>query len=147
MVQDWGYDYIYLRHECAITRVNLKNHSYRDLTHMPIEEFNFGSLECSTESTEQANNPNLWICGASRLSMQAGSSHWRQEVEKEDYIPCKFPEELMEPLEWMHCLITLDANVTRLGPKFCDEEGYDIHPLNMISIVNSVEEETPISNL
>ena len=27
MVQDWGYDYIYLRHKCAITRVNLKNHA------------------------------------------------------------------------------------------------------------------------
>ena len=59
MVQNWGYDYIYLRHECAITRVNLKNHSYRDVTHMPMEEFDFGSFECSTESTEQADNPNL----------------------------------------------------------------------------------------
>ena len=59
MVQDWGYDYIDLRHESAITRVNLKNHSYRDVTHMPMEEFDFGSFDCSTESTEQANNPNL----------------------------------------------------------------------------------------
>ena len=53
----------------------------------------------------------------------------------------------MEPVEWMHYLITLDANVPRPGPKFYDEEGYDIHPFNMISLVNSVEEETPISNL
>ena len=53
----------------------------------------------------------------------------------------------MEPVEWMHCLITLDTSVTRPGPKFCDEEGYDIHPLKMIIIVNFVEKETPISNL
>ena len=53
----------------------------------------------------------------------------------------------MELVEWMHCLITLDTNVVRLGPKFWDEEGYDIHLLNMISIVESVEKKTPISNL
>ena len=82
------------------------------------------------------------------MSMQIDGSQWCQEVEKEDYIPCKFLEELMEPLEWMHCLITLDANVPRPGPKFCDEEGYDIHPFNMISVVSFVEGESkPISNL
>ena len=27
MVHDWGYDYIYLRHECAITRVNLNEYA------------------------------------------------------------------------------------------------------------------------
>ena len=37
--------------------------------------------------------------------------------------------------------------VLRPRPKFCDDNGYDIHPLNMISIVNSLEKETPISNL
>ena len=74
MVQDWGYDYIYLRHECAITRVNMKNHSYRDVTHMPMEEFDSRSFECSTESLEQANNPNLWLCGASKSSMQIDGS-------------------------------------------------------------------------
>ena len=52
----------------------------------------------------------------------------------------------MEPIEWMHYLITLDTTITRPGPKFCDEDGCNIHPLNMISIVDSVEKETPISN-
>ena len=69
MVQDWGYDYIYLRHECAIMRVNLKNHSYRDVSHMPMEEFDSGSSECSTDDLEHANNPNLWLCGASKSSV------------------------------------------------------------------------------
>ena len=53
----------------------------------------------------------------------------------------------MDPIKWMHCLITLDTIVTRLGPNFCNEYGYDIHPLNMISIVDSVQKRTPISNL
>ena len=44
MVQDWGYNYLYLRHETAITRVNLKNHSHRDVTHMPMDEFDYASF-------------------------------------------------------------------------------------------------------
>ena len=90
MVQDWGYDYIYLRHECAITRVNLKNHTYRDVTHMPMEEFNFGSSECSTEDLEHAKNSNLWLCGASKSSMQTDRSQWCKEVMTEDYMPYQF---------------------------------------------------------
>ena len=74
MVQDWGYDYIYLRHQCAITRVNLKDHSYRDVTYMPMEEFDSRSSECSSKSSKQANNPNLWLCGASKSSMQTDGS-------------------------------------------------------------------------
>ena len=114
---------------------------------MPMEEFDSGSSECSTEILEQANNPNIWLCGASKSSMQTDGSQWHREVEKEDYIPCPFPMELMEPVQWMHCLITLDTNVTRSGPKFSDEEGYGIHPLNMISLAYCVEDETPIPNL
>ena len=39
MIQDWGYNYLYLRQESTITRVNLKNHSYKDITYSPVEEF------------------------------------------------------------------------------------------------------------
>ena len=39
MLQDWGFDYLYLRQETSITRVNLKNHSYRNVMALPIEEF------------------------------------------------------------------------------------------------------------
>ena len=53
----------------------------------------------------------------------------------------------MEPVKWMHYLTTLDTAVLRPGPKFCDENGYDIHPLNMISIMDSLEKQTPISSL
>ena len=76
MVQDWGYDYIYLRHECATTRVNMKNHSYRDVTYMPMEEFDSGSSECSSKSSDQRENPHLWLCGASKTSMQTDGSQW-----------------------------------------------------------------------
>ena len=39
MVQDWGYDYIYLRHMETTTRINLKDHSYRDVMRTRVEDF------------------------------------------------------------------------------------------------------------
>ena len=39
MLQYWGFDYLYLRQETSITRVNLKNHFYRNVSALPIEEF------------------------------------------------------------------------------------------------------------
>lgn len=136
MVQDWGYDYIYLRHECAITRVNLKNHSYRDVSHMPMDEFDSGSSECSTDDQEYTKNPNLWICGASKSSVQTDGTAWCRDVLTEDYMPCPFPEALMEPVEWIQCLATLDTAVLGRGSQFVDDDGYDVHPLHMISVYN-----------
>ena len=63
---------------------------------------------------------------------------------KEDYIPCPFLEEELEPLEWMHGLISIDTMHVRPGPKFCDEEGYDVHPLHMISLVEPNEPESHV---
>lgn len=47
MIQDWGYDYLYLCHEIAITPIKLKNHSHRDVTYTPMEEFDSASSENS----------------------------------------------------------------------------------------------------
>ena len=45
MVQDWGYNYLYLGHEIAIARVNLQNHSHRDITHLSMEDFDSTSFD------------------------------------------------------------------------------------------------------
>ena len=34
-IQDWGYDYLYLRHDDVTTRVNPRDHSFRDVTRTP----------------------------------------------------------------------------------------------------------------
>ena len=36
-LQDWGFNYLYLRQETSITRFNLKNHSYRNVTALPVK--------------------------------------------------------------------------------------------------------------
>ena len=99
MVQDWGYEYLYLRHETAITRVNLKNHSHRDVTYTPMEEFDSASSE-NSDSTEEKDQENLWVCGASRKSVMTDGSEWCKDVMNEAYIPIPFQEEKLKPEEW-----------------------------------------------
>ena len=37
VIQDWAFNYLYFRHDTVITRVNLKDHSYQDVTKIPVE--------------------------------------------------------------------------------------------------------------
>ena len=71
MIQDWGYNYLYLRHDSVITRVNLKNHSYRDVTRSPVDEFDSASSE-ATRITVSDGKEELWMCGASRKDFDPG---------------------------------------------------------------------------
>ena len=36
LIQNWGYNYIYLCHAHAITQEDLKDHSYKDVINTPI---------------------------------------------------------------------------------------------------------------
>ena len=36
VVQDWGYNYLYLIHDGVITRVNLFTHKFRDVATLPL---------------------------------------------------------------------------------------------------------------
>ncbi|MCO5587465.1 hypothetical protein L7F22_041414 [Adiantum nelumboides] len=36
MIQDWGYDQIYLRYKELVTKINMKYHSYRDVAKTPV---------------------------------------------------------------------------------------------------------------
>ena len=98
MVQDWGYNYIYLRFEISITKVNLENHSHRDVTHMPMEAFNSASLKNSNASKEQECE-NIWICSASKASMIMNGLEWCRDVMDEAYVPIPFPKEKLKPLK------------------------------------------------
>ena len=71
MIQDWGYNYLYLRHDSIITRVNLKNHSYQDVTRSPVDEFDSASSE-ATRITVSDGKEELWMCGASRKDFDPG---------------------------------------------------------------------------
>ena len=51
VVQDWGYSYLYLRHDGVTTRVNLSTHEFRDVAKLPVAEF-----ELATTSKPQGSN-------------------------------------------------------------------------------------------
>ena len=65
MVQDWGFDYIYLRHMENVTRINLRDHSYRDVNRMPVEDFDSATGEESEVLASLNSKAHLWMCGAS----------------------------------------------------------------------------------
>ena len=39
VIQDWGFDYLYLRHDDVTTRVNLVDYTYRDVITTPVDDF------------------------------------------------------------------------------------------------------------
>ena len=65
MIQDWGFNYIYLRQQQAVTRINLSNHSYRDVARTPVEDFE--SATATTKSSRPSwehSGSHLWMCEA-----------------------------------------------------------------------------------
>ena len=53
MVQDWGFNHLYWCQESAVTRVNLKDHSFGDVARTPIEDFD-------TKTTNQSKITNAY---------------------------------------------------------------------------------------
>ena len=66
--------------------------------------------------------------------MVTDGSEWCRDVMDEAYVPIPYPEEKFEPVEWLHCLATLDVCTMNHGTKFCDANGYDIVPIRMINV-------------
>ena len=52
-------------------------------------------------------------------------------ISKEDYILEPFHEDLIERHEWMHVLSTTDVCTLPQGTKFCDENGYEVIPIQI----------------
>ena len=81
VVQDWGYNYHYLRHDGVTTRVNLSTHEFGDVAKLPIVDF-----ESATTSTSQGSNSqykgkeNFWLFEAKEMERIA---HHAAIVDKE----------------------------------------------------------------
>ena len=107
MIQDWGYNYLYLRHLNAITRVDLKDHSYKDVVNTPVRDMISTVDQEDTVPSWLVRDKPLWLCGLDEESDGEGKSA------PSDYIPEPFPEYELEPYGWQDILATLDvcANV------------------------------------
>ena len=140
MIQDWGFNYIYLRQQEAITRVNLKDHSYRDVAWTPVEDFESTTTDIKSTIPSWANTQtHLWMCGASDTdSLLKEQCALSRDAPDEAYVPEPFPEDDFEPIKWRGILATLDVCVNKTTPTvFCDEEGYNVIPICMINVHHS----------
>ena len=105
---------------------------------MPMEEFDSASSENSNSSQEETRE-NLWVCGASKTSLAIDGSEWCKEAMQDAYVLVPYLEEKLEPMEWMHCLRAIHVCTLNHDIKFCNEEGYDLIPIRMVSIVGAEE--------
>ena len=92
MIQDWGYNYLYLRHDGVITRINLRNHQYRDVTYSPVEEFDSASSEVSNQIYGRGKE--LWMCSTSCMGLKPEQVVHDRVITDEAYIPVPFPKTL-----------------------------------------------------
>ncbi|MGJ2631377.1 retropepsin-like aspartic protease, partial [Salmonella enterica subsp. enterica serovar Paratyphi A] len=94
MVQDWGYNYIYLRHLDTTTHINLKNHDYRDVIRTPVEDFDSATTIGSEFPTGFGKPKELWMCGASQCgSLQREEYILETAINDGTYIPKPFLED------------------------------------------------------
>ena len=111
--------------------MNLKDHSYRDVAKTPIEDF---ESETTTPPSWLGRSNQLWMCGASDNEEEHPESG--DEGRSETYVPEPFPEKEFEPHGWSDILATLDVCTNEVTPTmFCDEEGYDLFPFQMVKIL------------
>ena len=134
MIQDWGFNYIYLRQQEAITRINVTDHSFRDVARTPVEDFESATITTRSSKPSWMNSTShLWMCGASDQEEEEEKS----ENDKDPYVLDPFPNDKFVPDAWMDILATVDVCVNEVNPTvFCDEEGYDLVPFHMISVTS-----------
>ena len=94
MIQDWGYNYLYLRQPNATTRIDLKDHSFRDVRSTPVKDFETSTMEDTTPSWLEKGKP-LWLCG-----LDEDGSEQKSKTDSDGYILEPFPEQDIEPFGW-----------------------------------------------
>ena len=63
MIQDWGYNYIYLCQPSTTTRIDLRDHSYKDVFNTPVKDMvSTIGQEDSVPSWLVHKEP-FWLCG------------------------------------------------------------------------------------
>ena len=89
VVQDWVYNCLYLRHKSAIVRVNLDDHTYRDVTKSPIEDVDTTSYEQNKEiSSTETQEEGAWLCEVYEHASMQENVKLVEDLEKDEaYMP------------------------------------------------------------
>ena len=79
-IQDWGYNYLYLRHDGVTTRVNLSTHEFRDVAKLPVANFESAttSRDDKTSVGDEGEN-HFWLFEAETLLIKLPSQTSRSK--------------------------------------------------------------------
>ena len=142
IIQDWGYNYLYLRHDGVTTRVNLFTHEYRDVAKLPVADFESATTSKKTESSPSyEGEDNFWLFEAETMTQNVYQATLTDEKIQElgDIPPIMELDEEDASQEWMHILATIDTCALPSAISFCDEEGYDVVPIRVVTPVYTLE--------
>ena len=129
MIQDWGYNYIYLRHPNATTRIDLRDHSYKDVLNTPVRDM------VSTIAPEESVP--LWLVNGRPLWLSEAVNKGEEgsDASSSNYIPKPFLEEEFKPHGWHDILATLDVCARVHAPKHYNDNGYDIKLVYTLQVI------------
>ncbi|MCO5546848.1 hypothetical protein L7F22_000285 [Adiantum nelumboides] len=143
VIQDWGYNYLYLRHDGVTTRVNLSTHEYRDVAKLPVADFESAttSKALGSKSNQSEEGDIFLLCDFEKMDQMAQHSAITDQkiIELSIQTPQDDINDDEASQEWMHILATIDTCALPLATRFCDEDGYDIVPIRVVTPVNGIE--------
>ena len=64
LIQDWGYNYIYVQHPNGTNRIDLKDHSYKDVVNTPLRDMVSTIAHEDLVPSWLVNGCPLWLSGA-----------------------------------------------------------------------------------
>ena len=111
------------------------------------QSFQFADFEFATTSHKDISSmnyegeDNFWLFEAEAMSQSTYQATLTDEQIKEftDLQPIMELDEEDASQEWMHILATIDTCAISPSTRFCDEEGYDVGPIMMISPVCTMD--------
>ena len=62
LIQDWGKNHLYLKHTHALIRVNIVDHSYKDVKENPIDEYASITTHRSRVPADGSKHKNIFGC-------------------------------------------------------------------------------------
>ena len=91
MIQDWGYDYIYLHQPSATTCISLKDRSYKDVNYTPLRDMVSVIEKTNSLPSQLVHKEPVWLC-----EVEEELDRFKKELN--EYIPEPFLEHEFEPL-------------------------------------------------
>ena len=120
MIWDWGYNYICLRHPNATTRIDLRDHSYKDVVNTLVRDMISTIAHEDSISSWLVNGCPLWSSEA--INKSDGESN----ASSLDYIQEPFLEQEFKPHGWHDILATLDVCANVHATRHYNDEVYDL---------------------